>query len=366
MKNGRIGVGIVGLSATGGWAATAHVPALRGLSDELDITGLSASSKASAEASAEHHGVGFHTDDPRELAARPDVDLVVIAVKVPHHRELVETALEAGKMVYCEWPLARTAAEAEHLVQLAKARGVRNFVGLQGRSAPPIKFLRDVIAESHIGKVLSTSVIGSSGPPWGGAATSSSAYATDRGTGASMLTIPFGHAIDALSWVLTDFESVRSTLAVRRPEVRITDSGEVKPLEVHDQVALSGVLRDGAVASMHYRGGFSRGTNFLWEINGVDGDIVLTGASGHIQFGQVRIQSATGTDAELGDLPVPDQYHRVNGNRASPSYAIAHAYRTLIDDVRNGTSELPDFAEALRLHCLLARIEEGGLGQNIA
>ena len=60
----------------------------------------------------------------------PEVDLVVVTVKVPHHRELVPSALEAGKHVYCEWPLGNGLAEARKLARWPKpvawwARSVR-------------------------------------------------------------------------------------------------------------------------------------------------------------------------------------------------------------------------------------------------
>ncbi|MGE0409993.1 MAG: Gfo/Idh/MocA family oxidoreductase, partial [Amphiplicatus sp.] len=97
MTKGKIGVGIVGLSAKGGWAATAHVPALRALADHYQIAGLSASSAESARESAEKFNVPFHTTDPAALAARPDVDLIAVTVKVPYHRELAEAAIKAGK-----------------------------------------------------------------------------------------------------------------------------------------------------------------------------------------------------------------------------------------------------------------------------
>jgi predicted dehydrogenase len=64
------------------------------------------------------------------------VDVVVITVKVPAHAQLVQAALAAGKHVYCEWPLARTTEEAESLVALARAAGVRHTIGLQARHAP--------------------------------------------------------------------------------------------------------------------------------------------------------------------------------------------------------------------------------------
>jgi predicted dehydrogenase len=353
----KIGVGIVGLSAKGGWAATAHVPALRALSDDCEIVGLSASSMASAKEASEKHGVAFYTDDPAQLAARPDVDLLVITVKVPYHRELTEAAINAGKAVYCEWPLGNGLAEAEALAALAEARGVKTFVGLQARSAPEIRFLKDMIAKGGIGDVLSTSVIGSGGPPWGGVATSGSVYATDRSTGATMLTIPFGHTIDGLSWVLGAFADYSATIATRRPDVALSDTGGTARATGPDQIAFNGVLDNGIVVSMHYRGGFSRGTNFLWEINGTKGDIVVSGGIGHLQFGLIKLQAATGEDKALGDLAVPNEYITAPVGPGGMSYTVAHAYRAVFDDIRQGTAVVPDFAEAVALHRLLDKID---------
>jgi len=214
-----------------------------------------------------------------------------------------------------------------------------------------------MVREGHIGDILSTSIIASAGPPWGGIATSSSAYATDRTTGASMLTIPFGHTIDALSWILDDFERIGGTLATRRKSVQISDTGSTMEATAPDQIAVAGRLHGGAVASLHYRGGFSRGTNFLWEINGTKGDIVVTGGIGHLQFAQIKIQAASGEDKALSALPIPDSYRRVTTDPASLSDAVAHAYRNVFDDLRNGTTHVPDFDEAVRLHKLLDTIE---------
>ncbi|MFV2217126.1 gfo/Idh/MocA family oxidoreductase, partial [Actinomadura sp. LOL_016] len=75
-----------------------------------------------------------------------------------------------------------------------------------------------------------------------------------------------------------------------------------------DQIAVTGILEPGAVASLHYRGGRTRSNNFLWEINGTEGDLVVTGDSGHLQFGLVTIHGSRGKSDELAELPVPDHY----------------------------------------------------------
>src|SRR3954454_14452259 len=107
-----IGVGVIGLSASGGWAAQAHPPALAAVPG-FEVRALSASSPASAKAAGEKYGIPLTFGSAEELAWRDEVDLVVVAVKVPHHRELPLPALEAGKAVFCEWPLGNGLEEAE-------------------------------------------------------------------------------------------------------------------------------------------------------------------------------------------------------------------------------------------------------------
>ena len=87
-----LGVGIIGVSPVRGWAGTAHIPALRALSN-YEIRALSAHSAESARAAGEVFGVGAVFSDHRELVTQPDIDVVAVTVKVPHHRELVSAAL---------------------------------------------------------------------------------------------------------------------------------------------------------------------------------------------------------------------------------------------------------------------------------
>src|SRR5260221_9633759 len=150
-----LGVGIVGVSPVRGWAAAAHIPALRALPG-YEIRALSARSTESARAAGEVFGVGAVFSDHEELVARPDVDLVAVTVKVPHHRQLVSAALAAGKAVYCEWPPGRDLDDARAMAALAVEKGVRTIVGLQARHAPDIAFVRGPLADGYIGQVLPT------------------------------------------------------------------------------------------------------------------------------------------------------------------------------------------------------------------
>jgi predicted dehydrogenase len=335
------------------------VPALRAL-DGYRLRALSASSAASAAAAGEAHGVALTFGDAGELARCEDVDLVVVAVKVPQHHELVSAALDAGKMVLCEWPLGNGLAEAEDLARRAREQGVRTAVGLQARSAPAVRYLRDLVAGGYVGEVLSSTLV-ASGRGWGAEVPGAAGrYLLDRSNGATMLTIPFGHTLDGVAFVLGELEDVSATLATRRTQVRDRESGDVLPMTAADQIALTGRLEGGAVIAVHYRGGLSRALNFHWEINGTDGDLVVSGPNGHLQFGVVAISGGRGDDTALSPLPVPAAYERVPalaGQTDAPGYVVAHAYAQLLDDLDDGTALVPDFDHAVRRHATLERIE---------
>jgi predicted dehydrogenase len=96
--------------------------------------------------------------DHEQLVTRPDIDVVVVTVKVPHYRELVSAALAAGKAVYCEWPLGRDLDDARAMAALAAERGVATAVGLQARQATAIGFVQELLSDGYVGEVLSTTV----------------------------------------------------------------------------------------------------------------------------------------------------------------------------------------------------------------
>src|SRR5438309_9377515 len=82
-----------------------HIPALKSLSDDFDITALSTSRRESVDAASKLFGVPLAFDNHQDLVNSAVVDVVAVTVKVPYHLELATAALSAGKSVYCAWPL---------------------------------------------------------------------------------------------------------------------------------------------------------------------------------------------------------------------------------------------------------------------
>ncbi|WP_322973277.1 Gfo/Idh/MocA family protein [Actinacidiphila soli] len=198
---------------------------------------LSASSSESARAAGEKYAVPLTFSSAEELARCEEVDLVVVTVRVPQHLELIRPAIEAGKMVFSEWPLGADLAQAEELAARAHRRGLLTAVGLQARSAPPLRYLRDLVAEGYAGRVLSTSMLGSGGG-WGATYDDSHAYLLDVRSGATLLSIPFGHSVDALTMVLGEFREVSARIENLRPEVTHVTSGAVAAKSAEDQIAV--------------------------------------------------------------------------------------------------------------------------------
>src|SRR2546428_833624 len=174
-----------------------------------------------------------------------------VTVKVPRHRELVSAALAAGKAVYCEWPLGRDLDDARAMAALAADQSVRTVVGLQGRKAPAIEFVEALVRDGYVGEVLSTTMVGLSIP--GDAVVKANAYMLDKKNGANLLTIAMGHSLDTLSYVLGEFADLSAVSDLRRPLIRIEDTGEEGVKTAGDQIAVIGTLTSGATASVHGR-----------------------------------------------------------------------------------------------------------------
>jgi predicted dehydrogenase len=350
----KIRVGIIGASPDRGFASIAHIPALQAL-PALEITAVCTTRQESADATARHFGIPLAFADPAKLARHPDVDLVTVCVKVPDHYQPVMAAIDAGKHVYSEWPLGRDTDEAVRMRDAAERKGVRHAVGLQGRVSPAINYARDLVAQGYVGRVLAATMIGCAAN-WG--ASIDRAYQADRTNGANLLTITGGHQIDALCHCLGEFRELAAFVINQRERIPADDAGGIIAKTSPDQLAVNGIVGDGAVVSFQIRGGMARGTEFLFEIHGDAGDLVLTATSrASMQRQDLRLQGAQGIGTALADMPVSAKYRWVPDAvpKGSP-YNVAQLYAKLSDSIRDGTPATPGFNAAVTRHRLIDAI----------
>lgn len=355
----RLRIGVIGANLQGSWGVGAHLPALA-LLDDIEAVAVATSRQETADATAKQFGIPHAFGDPRALIDHPDVDVVAICVRVPAHRDLVLQAIAAGKHIYCEWPLARDTAEARMLLEAADKAGIVHMVGLQSRSSPVLNHARALIAAGEIGTVRSAGLVHSG--DWISTVYPGTEYLQDRTSGGHFLSIPGGHSIDALSWLLGEFGSLTAIVETARKDLTAFGSGAPITRTSADQILVAGVLESGVVASVRLSGASSPGTGVRLEISGDKGDLVVRVAPGGppvqmIQMSDLTLHRSTGI-GELEPIEVPaERFHTPPSLRGNPPMNVGEAYLTLAAAIAHGHKPSPDFADAVRLHELLDRVE---------
>jgi predicted dehydrogenase len=274
-------------------------------------------------------------------------------VRVPGHKALVDRALQAGKAVFCEWPLGATLAEAEAMARLASARRLPTAVGLQGRSDPALLYARELVREGYVGEVLSARLASMSqaiterGP--------GRIWQSERRNGANTLTIQAGHAIDALCFVLGEFDEVSARLATRITAWRNTETGETMAVDSPDWISLSGRLEGGAEVSFLAATVPTSPSGARFEVYGREGTLVVSGGS--LSIGPNQLSGARGQEA-LTPLAPPERFRLVpEGVSEGGPRNVAQAYARLAAALTAGNPYHPDFAHAVTRHTLIEAIE---------
>ena len=351
----KIRVGIVGATVTpggSGWGANAHVPALQALSS-YELKAVCTAHEETARASAERFGAELAFHDMNEMAAHRDVDLIAVVVRVPLHRQLVMAAIGANKPVCCEWPLGADLADATEMAESAKGAGLSTLVGLQAQSDPAVMYARDLVANDEIGGIVTVNlsvIVGAiaergDGRIWQGI----------RKNGANPMTIPGGHSIDALCYILGEFSEVSARVTTRIDMWKHAETGEDFPVDAPDTVTAVGVLKSGAevsyqVASVPYNASGTR-----MEIYGRKGTLVLTSKSVNMGPSQLHLAIGNGTTAEITP---PDSYRLIPAEMAAgPGRNVAQAYARFAQTMQSGTADTPDFDNALVRHTLIDAME---------
>lgn len=163
-------------------------------------------------------------------------------------------------------------AEAEELDGLARQRGLKTVIGLQGRTVPTTLVVRELIDSGRIGEVLSITVT-AIGYNFGAEDLHTLHYLSDINFGGNLLTIHFSHLFDTITTAVGQLESYEVILDTKRKKTLLRDKphtykptraddepvkivGEV-PRTSHDQILLQGRLTNGALLSLHMRGGMA-------------------------------------------------------------------------------------------------------------
>src|SRR3954469_3822542 len=145
--NGVVGVGVLG---AGAWARGAHLPGYR-RDARCRIVGIADVEIDRARDAAREFGAPIAVADARELLRRDDIDLIDVCAPSHTHFELAWAALEAGKHVLCEKPVAYDYRDTIRAADLARQKALKTKVGLTFRYSPAMRYMRELVAGGFVG-----------------------------------------------------------------------------------------------------------------------------------------------------------------------------------------------------------------------
>jgi predicted dehydrogenase len=224
-------IGIIGA----GFARTTQIPGFKNC-EGAQIVAIASAHRERAEEVAREFDIPNVADDWRGVVAREDVDLISIVTPVVTHCEMTLAALDAGKAVLCEKPMAMNADEARRMMERAKEKGVLALIDHELRFLPGRLAVARLIRDGAVGRVWHARTLFSSGQradlnrPWN--------WWSDVKQGGGALGAIGSHLIDASRWLLsTEVSDVFCDLATRIRE-RKDEDGKVREVTTDDEANL--------------------------------------------------------------------------------------------------------------------------------
>ena len=366
---GDLGIGMVGYAFMGrahsqAWRTVGHFFDLPFTPRMAAICGRDASAVAAA---ADRLGWPAWETDWKRLVERDDVDLVDVCTPGSSHAEISMAALEAGKHVLCEKPLANTVDEARAMAEAASraaASGVRAMVGFNFRRVPAVALARELIGAGRLGAIrhvrgayLASHVLDPEFPLlW-------RLQAEHAGSGA--LGDLGAHAVDLAQHLAGDRIAGVSALTetfVRERPLPGGGGGQLGPVTVDDAALFIARFAGGAVGSFEatrFATGHTEGLRV--EVNGELGSVIWELGA----LNELRLFDATEDPATQG-------FRRIQVTRAGHPYAGAwwpdghtigyehtftHEVRDLLHDIADGRDPEPSFADGLQVQEVLDAVQ---------
>ena len=314
--------------------------------------------------------------DWRDLIARDDVQLVDICTPGDSHAEIAIAALEAGKHVLCEKPLANSVAEAEAMVRAAEAarsRGQLAMVGFNYRRVPAIAYARKLIEEGRLGALrhvrvtyLQDWLVDAEFPlTWrlkrehagSGALGDLGAHIVDL---AQFLA---GEPLVGVSAMTETFVRERPLLSGASAGLSATGGAELGPVTVDDAALFTGRLASGALASFEAtRMAAGRKNALRLEINGENGSLAFDlERLNELSF---HDQSEPAVTAGFRRILVTESEHPYldawwpPGHGLGYEHTFVHQAKDLVEAIAAGTDPAPSFADGLQVQRVLAAVED--------
>ncbi|HXX91238.1 MAG TPA: Gfo/Idh/MocA family oxidoreductase [Acidimicrobiales bacterium] len=206
---GPLRIGLVGCGMIG----QIHADGLRKLAKDGEVVAIGAADPSSSalEAAAANCPFEFMTQDPAEVMADPTIEAVLITSPTATHRDLVVAAIEAGKALLCEKPLAPTYGEVEELCMAVERSGLVAQVGFHSRFHPLVNRLRDLVLSGEFGRPMGYTLRDDQYWPTGDVVPGHSSWRSQRHhAGGGALLEHSIHAADIVNWLFGPARAVHA------------------------------------------------------------------------------------------------------------------------------------------------------------
>ena len=319
------------------------------------LTAICGRDNDKTHAFASNWGYQSFETDWRALVARTDIDLIDIASPNDTHAEIAIAAAKAGKMVMCEKPLGRNAAEGARMVAAVEAAKVPNMVWYNYRRVPAVTLAKQLIDEGRLGKIfhyrakfLQDWTI-SKDLPQGGAGL----WRLDVGVAGSGVTGDLlAHCIDTAMWLNGGIDKVSAITETFITERMHTISGKVEPVGIDDASLFLARFNNGSLATFEATR-YARGHKALYtlEINGEHASIAWDLHDLHrLQYFDHRdegnIRGWRSLHISDGDHPYMKHWW-VPGLQIGYEHTFVHQVADFLSGLSTGTPAAPTFREAL-------------------
>jgi myo-inositol 2-dehydrogenase/D-chiro-inositol 1-dehydrogenase len=353
----KLGIGVVGCGFMGRTHSNAFGKVNRFFDLEYEpvLAAVCARNAASAEAFAENWGFASFETDWRKLIARADVDLVDIASPNDTHAEIAIAAAAAGKMVMCEKPLGRNAAESEKMTAAVESAAVPNMVWYNYRRVPAVMLAKQLVDEGRLGRIfhyrakfLQDWTISADLPQGGAGLWRLDASVAGSGVTGDLLA----HCIDTAMWLNGPIDTVTAMTETFIKERSHTISGKVEPVTIDDASAFLARFHNHSLATFEATR-YARGHKALYtlEINGADASIMWDLHDLHrLQYfdhsDEGRVRGWRSLHITDSDHPYMKHWW-VPGLQIGYEHTFIHQVADFLEALAGGKSASPTFREAL-------------------
>jgi predicted dehydrogenase len=353
----KLRVGVVGCGFMGRTHSNAFGKVNRFFDLEYEpvLTAVCARDRVSAQAFAENWGFPSVETDWRKLVARKDIDLIDIASPNNTHAEIAVAAAEAGKMVMCEKPLGRNAAEAEEMVAAVESARAPNMVWYNYRRVPAVTLAKQLVDEGRLGKIfhyrakfLQDWTISADLPQGGPGLWRLDANVAGSGVTGDLLA----HCIDTAMWLNGPIATVTAMTETFIKERRHTITGKVEKVTIDDASAFLARFQNGSLATFEATR-YARGHKALYtlEINGADASIMWDLHDLHrLQYfdhnDEGRVRGWRALHITDGDHPYMKHWW-VPGLQIGYEHTFIHQVADFLEALARGNAAGPTFREAL-------------------